>query len=92
MEFVKDGQIVLNLSTGATRNLVMDNDWVQFSARFGGVSRELQIPVSAVLGIFAKENGEGMGFPPEEITANPDSEPTPPETPKPGKPRLQIVK
>ena len=62
MEFVKEGQIVLNLSASATRNLIMDNDWVQFSARFGGISRELQIPIAAVVGIFARENGEGYGF------------------------------
>lgn len=90
MEFVKEGQIVLNLSASATRNLTMDNDWVQFSARFGGISRELQIPIAAVVGIFARENGEGMGFAPEILTdtANPPE----PEPPKPTKPRLKIVK
>lgn len=90
MEFVKDGQIVLNLSPAATRNLTMDNAWIQFSARFGGVSREIHIPMDAVLGIFARENGEGMGFQPE-MAAPEAGEPTP-EPPKPGKPRLQIVK
>lgn len=90
MEFVKEGKIVLNLSASATRNLTMDNDWVQFSARFGGISRELQIPIAAVVGIFARENGEGMGFAPETPTdtANPPE----PEPPKPIKPRLKIVK
>ena len=90
MEFVKDGQIVLNLSASATRNLTMDNDWVQFSARFGGVSRELHIPMSAVIGIFARENGEGMGFAVEKQTETaipPEQEP-----PKPTKPSLKIVK
>jgi stringent starvation protein B len=90
MEFVKDGQIVLNLAASATRNLTMDNDWVQFSARFGGVSRELHIPMSAVIGIFARENGEGMGFAVEkqiDTTTPPD-----PEPPKPTKPSLKIVK
>lgn len=90
MEFVKEGKIMLNLSAGATRNLTMDNDWVQFSARFGGVSRELQIPIAAVIGIFARENNEGMGFAPDTPTDTTD--PTEPEPPKPGKPRLQIVK
>lgn len=90
MEFVKDGQIVLNLAASATRNLTMDNDWVQFSARFGGVSRELHIPMSAVIGIFARENGEGMGFAVEKQldTATPPA----PEPPKPTKPSLKIVK
>lgn len=90
MEFVKEGKIMLNLSAGATRNLTMDNDWVQFSARFGGVSRELQIPIAAVIGIFARENNEGMGFAPD--TPADTTDPTEPEPPKPGKPRLQIVK
>ena len=90
MEFVKEGQIVLNLSASATRNLTMDNEWVQFSARFGGVSRELHIPMSAVVGIFARENGEGMGFAVEkqtDISSPPETDP-----PKPTKPSLKIVK
>lgn len=90
MEFVQEGKIVLNLSAGATRNLTMDNEWVRFSARFGGVSRELQIPVAAVIGIYARENTEGLGFAPDPSTDL--SDPTPPEPPKPSKPRLQIVK
>ncbi|MHB1174194.1 MAG: ClpXP protease specificity-enhancing factor [Sulfuriferula sp.] len=90
MEFVKDGQIVLNLSASATRNLTMDNDWVQFSARFGGVSRELHVPMSAVIGIFARENGEGMGFAVEKQTET--AIPPEPEPPKPTKPSLKIVK
>ncbi|BBP04344.1 stringent starvation protein B [Sulfuriferula plumbiphila] len=90
MEFVKEGQIVLNLSASATRNLTMDNDWIQFSARFGGISRELQIPIAAVVGIFARENGEGMGFAPETPT---DTAHSPePDPPQPTKPRLKIVK
>ncbi len=48
--FVKDGQIALNISAGATRNLTLDNDWIQFSSRFGGVSHELSIPVDRVMG------------------------------------------
>lgn len=88
MEFVKEGKIVLNLSAGATRHLTMDNEWVQFSARFGGVSRELQIPIAAVIGIFARENNEGLGFAPDASTDLPD----PTEPPKSSRPRLQIVK
>lgn len=60
--YVKDGQIVLNVGPSAVRNLHMDNDWVTFSARFGGVSHAIEIPVGNVLAIYAKETGEGMGF------------------------------
>jgi stringent starvation protein B len=70
MEYVKNGEIVLNISYNATRNLNLGNDYVSFSARFNGVSRDIMIPVGAVVSIFSRENGEGMGFeyeaPPEE--------------------------
>ena|SRR5664279_5449901 len=59
---VKNGEIVLNVSRGATRRLTMDNDWVQFTARFNGVSQEVAVPMSAVSGIFAKESGYGFAF------------------------------
>jgi stringent starvation protein B len=62
MAYVKDGEIVLNLSYAATKDLHMDNDAVVFSARFAGVSQSLYVPVSAVKGIFARENGQGMFF------------------------------
>lgn len=62
MEYVKNGEIVLNISYNATRNLSLSNDFVSFSARFNGVSREIVIPVGAVVSIFSRENGEGMGF------------------------------
>ena len=61
-EFVKDGEIVLNVSAVATRNLTIDNDLIQFSARFGGVSREVSIPIGCVAGIFGRECGHGMLF------------------------------
>lgn len=60
--FVKDGQIVLNVGPSAVRNLHMDNEWVTFSARFGGVSHTIEVPVSNVLSIYARETGQGMGF------------------------------
>lgn len=69
MEYVKNNEIVLNISTGATRNLTIDNDMVQFSARFNGVSREISVPIGNVAGIFARENAEGMMFPPEPAVA-----------------------
>lgn len=62
MQFVKNGQIVLNISFGATSGLKMDNDAVSFHARFGGVSREIYVPVDNVLAIYANENGQGMAF------------------------------
>ena len=60
--FVKNGEIVLNVSNSATRKLTIDNDWVQFSARFSGTSQEVAVPMSAVTGIFAKETGYGFAF------------------------------
>lgn len=66
MEYVKKGEIVLNISFGATSGLKMDNDAVHFHARFGGVSREIYVPVNNVLAIYANENGQGMAF---EVTA-----------------------
>src|SRR5918997_4527382 len=74
MEYVKNGEIVLNLSYDATHRLTIGNDVVQFSARFNGVSRECSIPVEAVLGIFARENGQGLFFPANESTAAPADE------------------
>jgi stringent starvation protein B len=62
MEYVKKGEIVLNISFGATSGLKMDNDAVHFHARFGGVSREIYVPVQNVLAIYANENGQGMAF------------------------------
>jgi len=60
--YVKNGEIVLNVSTAATRKLTIDNDWVQFSARFNGSSQEVAVPMAAVAGIFAKETGYGFAF------------------------------
>jgi stringent starvation protein B len=60
--FVKNGEIVLNVSNSATRRLTIDNDWVRFSARFSGTSQEVAVPMNAVSGIFAKETGYGFAF------------------------------
>lgn len=75
VEFVKDGQIVLNISYTATRHLKIENETIHFSARFNGTSRELEIPVTAVIGIFSKENGQGMFFQPGADTASSSSQP-----------------
>ncbi|MBI3283747.1 MAG: ClpXP protease specificity-enhancing factor [Burkholderiales bacterium] len=62
MEFVRNGEIVLNVSFGATSGLKMDNDAVAFKARFGGISREIYVPVANVLAVYASENAQGMAF------------------------------
>ena len=61
-EHVANGQIVLNISPGAVRGLVIGNGALEFSARFGGVPMQVFIPLQAVMAIYAKENGEGMVF------------------------------
>ena len=94
-EFVKNGEIVLNISADATHRLTIGDDGVRFSARFGGVSRECSIPVEAVIGIFARENSQGLFFPPEsaeQAAAAPTNEPAPTSPTNGGKPKLQIVK
>jgi stringent starvation protein B len=76
MEFVRDGQITLNVSVGATQSLQLGNEWIEFKARFGGVARDIQVPVEQVLAIYARENGQGMAFPaPPAATAAQPSEP-----------------
>ncbi len=96
-EFVKNGEIVLNIGQDATHRLTIGNERIQFAARFNGVSRECSIPIEAVTGIFAKENGQGLFFPrggaSEGTTTSPSTETTPPAaTPNGGKPKLQIIK
>lgn len=92
--YVKDGEIVLNISSGAVRNLEMGNDMITCNGRFGGVSFDLLVPVVAVIGIFAKENGQGLVFqggdplPPPPAAGGQDQE----VKPKPNKPQLKIVK
>jgi stringent starvation protein B len=94
-EHVKNGEIVLNVSYDATHRLTIGNDVVQFSARFNGVSRECSVPIEAVLGIFARENGQGLFFPAEEAPASAAAETpsdTPTTPPNGGRPKLQVVK
>ena len=62
MEFVKDGQIVLNVSTEATNRLVLGNEFIECQARFGGVARDISVPLTNVVAIYARENGGGMAF------------------------------
>jgi len=63
MEFVRDDEIVLNLSTEACHQLQIENDYISFQARFGGVPRKILVPVTHILAIYARENGQGMSFP-----------------------------
>jgi stringent starvation protein B len=69
MEFVRKGEIVLNVGPLASNNLRMGNDYIEFSARFGGVSRDIVLPVNAVIAIYARENGQGMTFEAEPSAA-----------------------
>ena len=90
-QFVKDNQIVLNISPDAVVDLSITNEAVAFNGRFGGVATDIFVPISAVVGIYARENGQGMVFDPEETVSPPDD--TPPEPDKPEKrPSLKIVK
>jgi len=75
--YVKDGKIVLNLSTTATQRLQLTNESIEFDARFAGVVHRVHVPMQAVLGVYARETGEGMVF------SEGDSEPAPPESPGP---------
>jgi len=68
-EFVQDGQIVLNTSYEATSHLQLGNDTIEFKARFGGVPRDVWVPIDHVLAIYARENGSGMAFDPPEPEA-----------------------
>ena len=91
---VKDGEIVLNLSADAVRNLQMGNEMITCTGRFGGVPFDLMVPVVAAIGIFAKETGQGLVFQvgdpqqPPPSSSSGDGEPKP----IPHKPSLKIVK
>lgn len=77
MQFVKNGEIVLNISFEATSALKMENDIIHFSARFGGVSRDIVIPVENVIAIYARENGQGMAFEAPVAAAEGDAQDAP---------------
>ena len=74
-EFVHDGEIVLNISFDATSSLQLGNDFIEFKARFGGKPRDILVPVGRVIAIYARENGQGMAFPPpvDSLVAAPSS-------------------
>jgi stringent starvation protein B len=101
---VKDGRIILNVSPNATRALTLGNELVSFEARFGGVPQQVSIPIAAVLGIYARETGQGMIFGDDDSPAPPagPTQPTPggdappPSAPSPPsgdkRPKLKIIK
>jgi stringent starvation protein B len=77
-EYVKNGEIVLNISFDATSSLKLGNDFIEFKARFAGTAREIVVPVSRVIAIYARENGQGMAFPvPVATDAAEDHKPSP---------------
>ena len=95
-EYVKNNEIVLNVGFEATSGLKLGNDFIEFKARFGGVAREIMVPVDHVLAVYARENGQGMAFPPpERESAQAEAEQQPPFDPPPpgsGRPALKRVK
>lgn len=74
MDYVKNGKIVLNVSFDATSALRLGNDFIEFKARFGGVARDIVVPVSHVIAIYARENGQGMAFPPPVEASGPKAD------------------
>ena len=94
--YVKDGEIVINLSMDAVRNLQIGNEEITCGGRFGGVAHGLVVPITAVRGIFAKETGQGLMFQGNDsiptLSMNSDTAALPDKSDPPSKPRLRIVK
>ena len=97
-EYVKNGQIVLNISPSAVTQLEITNDLLTFRGRFAGIPQDICVPIDGVLGIYARENGQGMIFEPSENEPDPEHDPDPAPEPesKPdgskGRPSLRVVK
>lgn len=90
--YVKDGKIVLNLSLTATQNLSLGNEWIEFGARFAGAVQFIRVPIAAVLGIYARETGEGMVFSDQDLGPEPPPAAPPSEEDGARRPHLKIVK
>ena len=103
-EYINNGEIVLNVSFDATSSLQLSNEFILFKARFGGVARDIVVPMGRVIAIYARENGQGMAFPAPSATAPTidtaadsvettaaQSKPTP-NAPSPGRPQLKRIK
>ncbi len=90
-EFVKNGEIVLNISPLATSRLQLGNEAIEFQARFGGVAREVFVPIDRVLAVYARENGQGMAFEVPRAAAPAGVEPAAPEAAPAGRPMMSLV-
>jgi stringent starvation protein B len=90
--YVKDGRIVLNLSSSATQALNIGNDAVEFHARFAGVVHHVKVPMAAILGVYARETGEGMVFSEQDIGPEPPTKPTEAAVGASKRPQLKVVK
>lgn len=88
-EHARDGKLTLNISAGAVRNFAVDDAGVRLDCRFRGQSRRIGAPVGAVVGVYAKETGMGMGFEADHGDPKPAPEPKPPPA---GRPTLKLVK
>lgn len=92
-QFVEDGKIILNIAPSAVQELELGNEWVLFSARFSGNRVDIQVPVQAVIAVYARENGQGMIFPEEEETSDEaTSTENSSNSTKSGKPHLKVIK
>ena len=96
-QYVQGGKIILNVSVSATSGLTLGNDFVRFKARFGPGTHEVSVPIGAVLGIYARETGQGMIFseadaPPPQPPATPSDATSSPTASKRAKPALKVVK
>ena len=76
-EYVKNGEIVLNISFDATSSLKLGNEFIEFKARFAGVARDIMVPLNRVIAIYARESGQGMAFPLDDGAAPQASAPAP---------------
>jgi len=88
-QYVKDGQIVLNVSPTAVMDLLISNEALQFNGRFGGVPMDIYVPIPSVMGIYARENGQGMIF---EVDEPAEPDPDNVEKVPQGKPSLRVIK
>jgi len=87
-QYVQNGKIILNISPSAVHNLELGNDRIEFTARFSGTAMTVSVPISAVLAIYARENGQGMVFNESEGDGG---RPATPDVHKPSKPKLKLV-
>jgi len=96
LQHVKDGKIILNVSLNAAQDLNLGNEAISFRARFGGISEDIVVPVAAIVGIYARETGQGMIFGDNEPAGPTEPAPAPPAAPPPApgpkKSHLKVVK